>query len=76
ATFDWRQQGPQTWTITLATAAGRSIELADGGTRAIIDGRPAIEGSDAEYPAIYRRFLALIGQGASDADAAPLRLVA
>ncbi|MBN9524784.1 MAG: Gfo/Idh/MocA family oxidoreductase [Alphaproteobacteria bacterium] len=76
ATFDWRQEGPQTWTITLATAAGRSIELADGGTRATVDGRPAVEGRDAEYPAIYRRFLDLIGEAASDADPAPLRLVA
>lgn len=76
AAFDWRQEGPQTWTITLATASGRTIELADGGTRVTIDGRPEVEGRDAEYPAIYRRFLELIAGGASDADAAPLRLVA
>lgn len=76
AEFDWRQQGPQTWTITLTTASGRTIELADGGTRATIDGQPAVAGHDAEYPAIYRRFLGLIADGASDADPAPLRLVA
>ncbi len=76
ADFDWRQQGPQTWTITLTTASGRVVELADGGTRATIDGQPAVEGRDAEYPAIYRRFLDLIAGGASDADASPLRLVA
>lgn len=76
AAFDWRQEGRQTWTITLATASGRTIELTDGGTRASIDGRPAVEGRDAEYPAIYRRFLTLIADRASDADPAPLRLVA
>ncbi len=76
AEFDWRQEGPQTWTITLATATGTVIELADGGTRATVDGRPAIEGRDAEYPAIYRRFLELIARWTGDADPAPLRLVA
>lgn len=76
AEFDWRQEGPQTWAITLTTASGRTVELADGGIRATLDGRPMVEGRDAEYPAIYRRFLALIADRASDADAAPLRLVA
>ncbi|HEX9857465.1 MAG TPA: Gfo/Idh/MocA family oxidoreductase, partial [Paracoccaceae bacterium] len=75
ADFDWRQQGPQTWEIVVETE-GRSLKLAQGGAVLTIDGGGIDVGPEAEYPEIYRRFARLVASRASDADIAPLRLVA
>jgi D-galactose 1-dehydrogenase len=74
--FDWRQEGEQTWTIELETQDGQSLVLTRGGTCLTVDGQEIIDLPDQEYRHIYRRFHALIEAGASDVDAAPLRLVA
>ncbi len=75
AEFDFRQTGPQSWDIDIATDAGRLL-LSRGGRKLFHDGRELVEAEDAEYPGIYRRFVDLIGRGASDVDLTPLVHVA
>ena len=73
--FDWRQQGPQTWDITVETDAG-TLCLGAGGARLVIDGAERDVGAEREYPEIYDRFARLIREERSDVDRTPLRLVA
>jgi D-galactose 1-dehydrogenase/L-arabinose 1- dehydrogenase len=75
ADFDWRQTGPQTWTIEVTTEGGGMI-LTEGGSALTIDGVPQPGTGEQEYPAMYRYFVDLVRSGRSDADARPLRLVA
>ncbi|MBL9051203.1 MAG: Gfo/Idh/MocA family oxidoreductase [Tabrizicola sp.] len=77
ADFDWRQEGPQTWDIEVATAEGR-LALRMGGNVLEIDGK-AVAGADTimgEYPALYARMAALVRAGASEVDLAPMVHVA
>ena len=75
AAFDFLQTGPQSWDIRVDTAAGELL-LAHGGNVLTIAGavQPALP--EREYPALYARFVELVGARASDVDLAPLRLVA
>ena len=73
--FDWRQTGPQTWDIAVDTDNG-SLLLSEGGNTLRLDGEVQLKAADEEYPAMYRRFVALMADRAIDADIAPLRLVA
>jgi D-galactose 1-dehydrogenase len=73
--FDWRQTGPQTWDIRVETDAGRLV-LSSGGSRLVHDDRILVDEKQAEYRGIYRRFVELIGNGASDVDLSPLAHVA
>jgi D-galactose 1-dehydrogenase len=75
AEFDFRQTGPQSWDIEVETDAGRLL-LSRGGRKLFHDGRELVEAEDAEYPGIYRRFVDLVGRGASDVDLVPLVHVA
>jgi predicted dehydrogenase len=75
AEFDWRQEGPQTWDITVETDGG-TLGLSLGGAALAIDGREVSRGPDREYPGIYRRFAELIAARQSDVDAGPLRICA
>ena len=75
AAFDFLQTGPQSWDIAVETDRGPLL-LAHGGNALTIDGaRVALE-PEGEYPALYRRFAALIADGVSDVDTAPLQIVA
>lgn len=77
ADFDWRQEGPQTWDITVETDAGH-LALRMGGNVLEIDGQP-VAGENSimgEYPALYARMAALVRAGASDVDLAPMVHVA
>ncbi|WP_196259959.1 Gfo/Idh/MocA family protein [Pelagibacterium limicola] len=77
ADFDWRQEGPQTWDITIATDAG-TLVLRMGGNVLEIDGR-AVEGDDSimgEYPALYAHMTRLVEEGRSDVDLSPMIHVA
>lgn len=76
AEFDWRQTGPQSWTIEIETEDGQSLVLTDGGAKLAIDGRSVAEAPRAEYEGIYRRFATLVRNGTSEVDAAPFQLVA
>ena len=73
--FDWRQTGPQTWSIAVETESG-SLLLADGGSRLDLDGEAGAPQPDAEYAGLYARFADLVRSGRSEVDLAPLRLVA
>src|SRR5262249_42440730 len=73
--FDFRQTGPQTWDIVVETDGG-TLRLSSGGARLTLDGEVKVDGSNAEYRALYRRFLELAATGASDVDLTPFRLVA
>ena len=73
--FDWRQTGPQTWDIRVETDAGRLV-LSSGGSRLVHDDRILVDEKQAEYRNIYRRFVELIANGASDVDLSPLVHVA
>ncbi|MCG6113193.1 MAG: Gfo/Idh/MocA family oxidoreductase [Paracoccus sp.] len=77
ADLDFLQQGPQTWDIELQTDGG-TLALRMGGNLLEIDGQP-VDGQDSimqEYPALYARMAALVRQGASEIDLAPMVLVA
>lgn len=76
AALDWRQAGPPTWDIAVATADGTALKLSGGGTRLEIAGQPPFDGPADEYPDIYRTFAALLDAGTSRVDAAPFQLVA
>ena len=69
--FDWRQTGPQTWDIRVETDAGRLV-LSSGGSRLVHDDRILVDEKQAEYRNIYRRFVELVANGASDVDLSPL----
>jgi len=73
--FDWRQTGPQIWSISLDTDGGQ-LRLLEGGALLQVDERLSIAGTPSEYPCLYERFCVLIQAGKSDVDLAPLRLVA
>jgi D-galactose 1-dehydrogenase len=75
AAFDWRQTGPQTWTIEVDTQTGRLV-LSEGGAVLDIDGKRALAEGDGEYAAIYARFAELVRTGASEVDLSPLVHVA
>ena len=74
--LDWRRSHGEEWTIALTTDDGTSILLADGGARLLVNGEEQRTEGSSEYPDIYRRFAELIGQGQSQVDIVPLRLVA
>ena len=77
ADFDWRQEGPQTWDITVDTDAGQ-LALRMGGNVLEIDEKP-MGGEDSimsEYPALYARMAALLRDGRSDVDLTPMVHVA
>ena len=76
AEFDWRQEGEQTWNITIALDRGEELKLMKGGARLEISGKLVLERPSREYEDIYVRFSELLRTGESDIDAAPLQLVA
>jgi len=77
ADFDWRQEGPQTWDITVETPDG-TLALRMGGSVLEIDGKPTLGEADimGEYPALYARMADLTPKGTSDVDLAPMVHVA
>ena len=80
ADFDWRHPEPRIWSIHAETDAGR-VTLSEGGARLARGGDILVEErplsttglSPAEYPGLYRHFVALIAEGAADADILPLQ---
>ncbi len=76
ATFDWREQGEESWTICIDTAAGRRIAIEQGGARLSVDGEERPLGPFAEYPAIYARFAELVAARTIAVDSQPMRILA
>lgn len=78
ADFDWRQEGPQTWSIEVETDGG-TLVLSDGGATLTIDGESGPEDKDTlsgEYPRLYRNMAGLVARGGIDMDLAPFAHVA
>jgi D-galactose 1-dehydrogenase len=77
ADFDWRQEGPQTWDITVETDDG-TLALRMGGNVLEIDGRleAGMNTIMGEYPALYARMADLVRAGESEVDLAPMVHVA
>ena len=75
ADIDWRLEGTETWDIAVETEKG-DLLLSSGGARLAIDGNMVAVPEEDEYPAIYRRFAHLLGNGESDVDVVPLIHVA
>ncbi|MBA3909429.1 MAG: D-galactose 1-dehydrogenase [Rhodobacter sp.] len=77
ADFDWRQTGPQTWDIEVATDTGH-LALRTGGNVLEIDGEPATGEASimGEYPALYARMADLVRSGTSEVDLTPMIHVA
>ena len=77
ADFDWRQEGPQTWDITVQTDKGQ-LALRMGGNVLELDGQ-ATAGENTimgEYPALYARMAQLIKAQDSEVDLSPMTHVA
>ncbi len=74
--LDFRQEGQQHWDIVLDTACGHRLTLSAGGHALAIDDDAAAGEADREYAGVYAHFAHLIAAGRSDADGAPLRIVA
>jgi D-galactose 1-dehydrogenase len=72
--LDWRQTGPQTWSIRIDTDDGQ-LELSKGGAMLTLPSE-IWQSEDREYPALYAHFAKLVREGASELDIDPLRLVA
>lgn len=75
AEFDWRQEGGQTWTITVETDQG-VVLLENGGSKLTVDGTPMADFEDIEYRSLYARFVELVAAGKSEMDISPLVHVA
>lgn len=75
AEFDFLQTGPQSWDMRIETEGG-TLMLSAGGAKLDHDGRPLVDEAEAEYRALYRRLIDLVGRRESDVDLAPLQLVA
>ncbi len=74
--FDFRYVEGEIWTIEARTEAGVHVVLSEGGSKLVVDGvQQAVEG-EGEYPALYTQFAALVADGRSHVDLAPLRVVA
>ena len=71
--LDFRQRGPQTWTITVETDGGQ-LQLSEGG-RVLTTPDGIRKRNDNEYPSLYRHFAAVVREGKSHVDVSPLRLV-
>lgn len=76
AEFDFLYTAAPQWDIELDTDQGPVALTAHGSKLRVGDRQVAAGTPETEYPSLYRRFAELIGQGASDADGAPFRLVA
>ena len=74
--FDFRADDVETWNIEITTEDGHTLHLLDGATGMAIDGEPVRRLPEAEYQGVYARFAKLLQTRDSDADPAPLRLVA
>ena len=76
AEYDFLQTGLQTWDIRVESAAGETLVVSLGGAQLAIGGQTMPQPKEAEYPGLYAHFLDLVRSKQSDADFAPLRIVA
>jgi D-galactose 1-dehydrogenase len=75
ANFDWCQEGPQIWDITIETDAGMLI-IRNGGARLEIGVRTLSLPETGEYDGIYAQFAELLSSASSSVDLVPFILMA
>jgi D-galactose 1-dehydrogenase len=75
AGFNWLEESGEIWTIRLETGLGNVLKLEGGGRTLRINDEIVLQHGDAEYSAMYDHFADLLGEGRSEVDAAPLRLM-
>ena len=75
AEFDWLEQGPPCWNVSIETDDGSAM-LTEGGARFAVDGVEQVAGEDQEYLRLYKRFAELVETSQSEVDLAPMRHVA
>ena len=73
--LDFREEEGEVWELELVTTSG-TLLLSRGGAALSIDGAPAKSAPDSEYATLYAHFADLLERRASDADPAPLGIVA
>ncbi|UGQ49150.1 Gfo/Idh/MocA family protein [Massilia endophytica] len=76
AEYDFLETERQRWSIFAETADGEKLAVHKGGMMLEIDGKVVLDGVDAEYAGLYAHFHDLIRTRRSDADFAPMRIVA
>jgi D-galactose 1-dehydrogenase len=72
---NWGHAGPDQRELRVVTRCGHRLELLDSGGTLTIDGAVAVQEERAEYRMLYERFAALLCEGRSDIDLAPLRMI-
>jgi D-galactose 1-dehydrogenase len=75
AVLDWRQEGEQSWDISVETKDGLDLKLRKGGTELHVGGTCVIAEPSEEYEGIYAHFAELLKTGRSHVDGAPLQLI-
>ena len=75
ATFEFHHREDEIWTLRLTASDGETLDLSEGGAAISENGGPARRAPVAEYDAVYVEFAALVREGRSSADLAPLRIV-
>lgn len=73
--LDFREEDGEVWELELVTDGG-TLLLSRGGAALSIDGEAPRKAPDTEYATLYAHFADLLDRGASDADPAPLGIVA
>lgn len=76
ARFDWRETGPETWSIKVITTSGSSVELHRGGASLIVQGVLQDLPEVMEYRSIYSHYELVHRERRIDVDAEPLRITA
>ena len=73
--LDFREEDGEVWEMELRTDQG-TLLLSRGGAALSIDGAPPKSAPDSEYATLYAHFADRLAADASDADPAPLGIVA
>lgn len=73
--LDFLEEHGEVWELELVTETG-TLLLSRGGAAMAVDGGETRSAPDREYATLYAHFAGLLARGASDADPAPLGIVA
>lgn len=76
ARFDWRETGPEKWSIKATTTSGLSVELGHGGASLVVDGVLRHLPEVKEYRSIYSQFALVQRERRVEVDAEPMRITA
>ena len=74
-TFDWREEGDQSWNIDIETER-EHLRLMQGGSQLYVDGEKTVDAPLAEYEGLYQHFAELLARRQIGMDSAPFQLVA